>query len=104
MYTERSQASNLIQFSVYSNNANVFCFLSYFPLLHPATKAVFVISLLLTNTVSPVQACLMPILYSYDWRGFVGVKKKTSLGLLAFNPLCYTVCATSRLPISDIVN
>jgi hypothetical protein len=33
-----------------------------------------VISLLLTNTVSPVRACL-----SYDERGFVGPKKKTTV-------------------------
>ncbi len=41
-----------------------------------------VISLLLTNTVGPVRACL-----SSDGRGFVGPKKKTSMGLLVFNPL-----------------
>ncbi len=39
------------------------------------------ISLLLTNTVSRGLACLYP----YDWRGFVGAKKKSSVGLLVFN-------------------
>ncbi len=29
--------------------------------------------------------------YPYDWRGFVGAKKKTSMGLLVFNPLCCTL-------------
>ncbi len=43
-----------------------------------------VISLLLTNTVSPGRCGLV---YPYVWRGFVGAKKKTSLVLLVFNPL-----------------
>jgi hypothetical protein len=29
--------------------------------------------------------------YPYDWRGFVRVKKKTSVGLLVFNPVRATV-------------
>jgi hypothetical protein len=28
-----------------------------------------------------------PIAHPYDWRGFVGAKEKTSVGLLVFNPL-----------------
>jgi hypothetical protein len=42
-----------------TNGAKVFCFLSSLPLLHPTTTAVFVsvISLLYSNTVSPVWAC-----------------------------------------------
>ncbi len=36
-----------------------------------------VISLLVANTVSPIWL---------EWRGFIGPKKKTSVGLLVFNP------------------
>ncbi len=45
------------------------CFLSSLPLLHPTTMAVF------GSSVSPVRAC-PGLAYSYDWRGFVGAKKK----------------------------
>jgi hypothetical protein len=42
-----------------------------------------VISLFLTDTVTPVRACSIHMI----GRGFVGPKKKTSVGLLVFNPL-----------------
>jgi hypothetical protein len=35
---------------------------------------------LLTNTV-----CRSGLAYSYDWRGFVGATKKTSVDMLEFN-------------------
>jgi hypothetical protein len=41
-----------------------------------------VISLLLTNTISPVR-----LADPYDWRGFVGAKKKTNVDLLVFRSL-----------------
>ncbi len=66
----------------------IFVFCRLYPLLHPATTAVFgsiwvlhVISLLLTNIVSLVQACLS------IWRErFLGPKMKKIAGLLVFNP------------------
>jgi hypothetical protein len=61
----------------------VFCRLYSF-FLQPYGSVLFlpVISLLLTNTVSLAYPC--------DWRGFVGPKKKTSVGLLVLNPLCHS--------------
>ncbi len=41
------------------------------------------ISLLIANTVPPIRRC--GLAYPYDWRGFMGAKKKTSVGLLVFN-------------------
>ncbi len=59
----------------------VFCRLYPFsPSHHGSLWVLPTISLILTNTVSLVQACLFP-------RGFVGPKKKTIVGLLVFNPL-----------------
>ncbi len=65
----------------------VFCRLYPFPPPPPATTAVLgptllVISLLLTDTVSPLRSC-----YSHEGRGFVRPTKKTIVGLLVFNPL-----------------
>ncbi len=51
-----------------------------------------VVSLFLSNSVSPVRAC--PIIYV--GRGFVVPKKKTTVDLLVFNPLwwgCMPLCA-----------
>jgi hypothetical protein len=31
--------------------------------------------------------------YVYHWKGFVGAKRKTSVGLLVFNPLWYSLCS-----------
>ncbi len=43
-----------------------------------------VISLALTDSVTPVRACL-----SIWWERFLGPKKKTIMGFLVFNPLWY---------------
>ncbi len=55
----------------------IFYFLSSLPLLPPATTAGFwvlpVISLLLTNTVSPLRACLCLIIW---WERFRGTQKE----------------------------
>ncbi len=56
----------------------VFCRLGPTPTLH-------VIALLLTNTVSPVQACLI-----IRWEGFRGTQKRRSwASQYVFNPLCF---------------
>ncbi len=49
---------------------NVFCFLSSLPLPLPL----------------PPRQCLAQcgLAYPYDWRGFVGTTKKTSVGLIVF--------------------
>ncbi len=63
------------------NEANVFCFLSSLPLLPPSHHGSLwllpVISLLLTNTVSPVKACL-----SILWKWFRGTQKEDDRGPL----------------------
>ncbi len=69
------------------NGASVyFVFCRLYPLLPLSTTGSLwilpVISLLLTNTVSPVRPGL-----SYDGRGLVGPNKKTTVGLLVLNPL-----------------
>ncbi len=60
------------------NEANVFCFLSSLPLLPQATTAAFRFYYL---------SSLYTYFIAYAWRGFVGPKKKTNVGLLVFNPL-----------------
>ncbi len=66
------------------NGANVFFFCRLYPSF-PSHRAVFgslsVISQLLTNAVSQVRGLAI----SYDGRGFVVTKKKTSGGLSVFN-------------------
>ncbi len=60
-----------------------------------------IISLLLNNTVSPVQA------YPNGGRGFVGPKKKTVVGFLVFNPLYIALdpphCFLSLLAYKNMV-
>jgi hypothetical protein len=71
----------------------VFCIQSSLPHLSPQPPrqclgpTCHLSTLNYSNTVSPVSgghAC------PYDWRGFVRSKKKTSVGLLVFNPLWCT--------------
>jgi hypothetical protein len=50
------------------------------PSQHGSVWLRLVISLLLTNTV-----CRCGLAYAYDWRDFVGPKKKRSVGLLVLN-------------------
>ncbi len=63
-----------------ANGAYVFCFLSSLPLLPPAIHGSVwvlpVISLILTNTVWPVRACL-----SIWWERFRGTQKEDEYGL-----------------------
>ncbi len=73
----------------------VFCRLYPSALLPPrqcmASRSV--ISLLLTNTVSRVRACLS----IHYWRGFVEAKRKTSVGLLVFNSFMAEGTATRKI-------
>jgi hypothetical protein len=73
------------------NRANVFYFLSSLPpppSHHGSVWLLPAISLLLTNIVSRVRACL-----STWWEGFVGTKKKTSVGLLVLiHTVLYNNC------------
>jgi hypothetical protein len=56
------------------------------PLLPPATTAVLGSYLSsLYSLLTLYRRCGLD--YPYDRRGFVGAKKKTSVGLLVFNPL-----------------
>ncbi len=62
------------------SKANNFSILSSLPLYPPATMAMIGVSLLLTNTDRRYV-----LAYPYYWRGLVGAKMKTSVGLLVFN-------------------
>ncbi len=65
IHLKSTKDSFLCEYRSSSSRDNVFCILSSLPLLPPATTAMFgfynlpVISPLLTNTVSPVRACLI---------------------------------------------
>jgi hypothetical protein len=65
------------------NGTNLFCILSSSPLLPPSHHgSVWLlpdISLLVNNT-DCIAGAGLPNAYPYDWRGFVGPKKKTSKG------------------------
>jgi hypothetical protein len=70
-----------------TNWANVFCLLSSFPLSpHAATTAV-------SSLYSLTLYCRCGLAYLYDWRGLVGPKMKTSMGLSIFLiPRCLVRC------------
>jgi hypothetical protein len=62
------------------NGADVFGFMSSLPLPLPATMAVFG-SYLTSLYSSPKLFRGCGLAYPFDWRGFVGTKKKTGMGL-----------------------
>jgi hypothetical protein len=64
------------------NGAIAFCCLSSLPLLIPATTALFGSYL---SSLYSYRGC--GLAYPYDWRGFVGAKKKTRVDLSVFNPI-----------------
>ncbi len=71
--------------SALHNGAKVFCFLSSLPLLlSPTTTAVF--GSYYSSLYSKLTLyCRSGLAYSYDWRGFVEAKKKTSVVFSVFN-------------------
>ncbi len=77
--TQRSRTSERSRDRVIPTKPFVFCRLYPFS---PFSPTCHLSALTVTSTVSPVRAR-----YPYICRGFVGHKKKTSVGLLVFNPL-----------------
>jgi hypothetical protein len=69
-----------------TNLADAF-FSVVFILLPPATKAAFDFYLSSIYTeLTLYRGC--GLAYPYNWRGFVGAKKKTRVGHLVINPFC----------------
>ncbi len=66
----------LVQLSYTATGPCIFSSAAFTPLHAAVFGSNPAISLLLVKTVSQAQACL-----SYDWRGFLGPKKKTIVGL-----------------------
>jgi hypothetical protein len=70
--------------TVETNGANVFCFLSSLPLrLQPPRQCLAPNCRLFLTSITLYRGC--GLAYPHDWRGFVGAKNKTSVGLLVFN-------------------
>jgi hypothetical protein len=68
------------------------------PSHHSSVWVLPIISLLLTNTLSPMRACL-----SICWERFRGTQKEDDRGPLIFNPLCsyqYRTLPHRHLPFS----
>ncbi len=70
-------------FNIAPTWANVFCFLSSLPLLPQLPRLCLTPGYLssLYSWQTLYLGCGLAYAYPYDWRGFVGAKKKTSLGL-----------------------
>jgi hypothetical protein len=76
--------SKILYLYEYTNGAYVFCFLSSLPLFPLTTTAVFgSYQSSLYSELTLYRQC--GLAYPYDWRDFVGDKKKTSIGLSVFN-------------------
>ncbi len=82
-----------------SNGTNIFFPSSLLPPPQPPWQFLAPYFSSLYSQLTLYRQCRLA--YPYDWKGFVGVKKKTSVGLLVFNPLCVPVISLWKFAVDQ---